>query len=231
MTWRQGISHGSFDSNSSLTRRSASPRKSLARLSMSSVRHPDSPSLRPVQANEHLGSGLTGTPKTSISMDRTRSQSVSHSEDSTPPHILGPERTHSDDHQQRASQQNPMAVYNGQSWLFWQSPHKKVPTGSTDESNRPNLDPRFSDVSQLSRLTSELSNQEHSTDEEEVASRGDSGIHCRQCGSEKFKVKFAGGDKVLACGRCGRVVEDRESGGGKEKMNRREMNPSRGAYK
>ncbi|KAH8702754.1 WD40-repeat-containing domain protein [Phaeosphaeriaceae sp. PMI808] len=48
MTWRQGISHGGFDStNSSLPRRSASPRKSLARVSINSTRNSESPDLQP----------------------------------------------------------------------------------------------------------------------------------------------------------------------------------------
>lgn len=204
MTWRQGISHGSFDSNSSL-RRSNSPRKSLARLSLSSVRQPDSPSLRPTTTNETFASG---TPKTSMSIDRTTLQS----EDSAPPrahNILGPERTHSDDNpsQQHDATRNPLAVYNGQSWLFWSSPkHNTIPRIETpDENGRPNLDGRVSGVSQLSRLTSEMS------DENE--------IKCRECGGEEFKVKFVGGGKVLACGRCGREVDDEmgeDAGGGAE---------------
>jgi WD40 repeat protein len=205
MTWRQGISHGSFDStNSSLPRRSASPRKSLARLSLSSVRHPDSPSLRPMQTNETLLSGPSGTPKTSISMERTPPQSISQSETSTPPRIQEPERTNSSGY--HASPQNPMAVYNGQSWMFWTSRDKSTLNGNNSENDRPNLDARISEVSQLSRLTSELSSP--GREEEDGLSRGDrSEVHCKNCGGAEFKVRFVSGEKVLACVTCGELVD------------------------
>jgi WD40 repeat protein len=208
MTWRQGISHGSFDSNSSLPRRSASPRKSLARMSLNSVRHPDSPNLRPVPTNE---SGPSGTPKTSISIERTPSQTPSQSETSTPPRMLGPERTHSGNTNQFASQQNPLAIYNGQSWLFWTSREKNVMGSGKNKENRPNLDPRMSAVSQLSKLTSELalSDEEHDHDKEDVASHGGrSEVHCRQCGGADFKVRHVSGERLLACGQCGMIVEE-----------------------
>jgi WD40 repeat protein len=198
MTWRQGISHGSFDSNSSV-RRSASPRKSLARLSLSSVRHPDSPSLRPVQTNDTLGS-VEGS-KTSISMDRTPSQSATHSETSTPPRQLPQSNSLS------ASNANPMALYNGQSWLFWTSNKDKMVTqGQHKEGERPALDNRASGISQLSKLTSELT----MSDDEK----------CRHCGSEEFKVTLVGGEKRLVCGGCGRGDDDggeRADEGGEEK--------------
>jgi len=194
MTWRQGISHGSFDS---VSKRSESPRKSLARLSFTSMRHPESPNLKPMR------SLASGTPKTSISIDRGALQR----EDSTlpPPHILGPERTHSDTTPQRDPDRNPMAVYNGQSWLFWSNANKPHPNSAIpqivtpEENGRPNLDARASAASQLSRLTSEIS------DENE--------IRCGGCGGEDFRVKSVGGEKVLCCGRCGRVVEDGEGEG------------------
>jgi WD40 repeat protein len=199
MTWRQGISHGSFDStNSSLPRRSASPRKSLARLSMTSVRHSDSPSLRPTQTNDTLDSKPAGTPKTSLSMERTPSQSVTQSEASTPPRMLEPERTNSSGYSNHlASAQNPMAVYNGQSWMFWATRDKKMQP--SNENNRPNLDARTSGISQLSKLTDELSAQDREGDDDD----------CQYCGSEEFEVKFVGGEKVLACGSCGRTVDER----------------------
>jgi WD40 repeat protein len=205
MTWRQGISNGSFDSsNGSLPRRSASPRKSLARLSLGSVRHPDSPSLRPTQTTDTLVSGPVDTPKTSISIERTPSQSISQSETSTPPRILGPERTNSSGYSHHlASEQNPMAVYNGQSWMFWTGNNKKVL--NSQENNRPNLDARASGISQISRLTSELSNQGLDDGEEDGEDR--SGVHCKHCGSEEFKIKFINGKKVLACGVCERSVD------------------------
>jgi WD40 repeat protein len=187
MSWRQGISHGSFDSQSSLSRRNPSPRKSLARLSLSSVRHPDSPNLRPMHTNDTLGSGLAGTPKTSISMDRTPEQSVTHSEDSTPPSVRGPERTYSDNRAEREVQ-NPMAVYNGQSWLFWSSANKNknMPRSETShENDRPMLDARTSGVSQVSRLTDEMSDDAGAgANDEEIGDRERSG---KERGREKEK--------------------------------------------
>jgi WD40 repeat protein len=225
MTWRQGISHGSFDSNSSLPRRSASPRKSLARLSLSSVRHPDSPSLRPMQTNDTLAPGPSGTPKTSISMERTPSQSATQSETSTPPRMLAPERTNSSGNP-LASRQNPLAVYNGQSWLFWTSRENKVmQSRKNQENDRPNLDARMSEVSQLSKLTSELafSDEGHNDDKEDAISHGErSEVHCRQCGSAEFKVRSLGGNKKLACGRCGSAIDEdvgTENRGGGEDRN------------
>lgn len=215
MTWRQGISHGSFDSNSSLPRRSNSPRKSLARMSLNSVRYPDSPSLRPMQNEDLLATGPTGTPKTSISMERTTSQSASQSrsEISTPPRMLAPERTHSSGYQQLAPPENPMAVYNGQSWGFWNM-REHFGNKKGNEDNRPNLDPRFSQASQISKLTDELtlSDQEHGHDEDgRRRGHGDrSEVVCKSCGGGEFKIRFVGGDKVLACGRCGTVVDEDE---------------------
>jgi WD40 repeat protein len=212
MTWRQGISHGSFDSSSSLPRRSNSPRKSLARLSLNSVRHPDSPNLQPMQTNDSLASGPTGTPKTSVSMDRTLSQSASQSGTSTPPRMLAPERTHSSGYQPLASSQNPMAIYNGQSWMFWTARDKGGLKTKSDQNERPDMNARLSGISQLSKLTSELmpSDEEpHQDDDADAKSRGDrSEVHCRHCGGADFKVRFAKGDKVLACRECGNIVEE-----------------------
>lgn len=195
MTWRQGISHGSFDSNSSL-RRSASPRKSLARLSLSSVRHPDSPSLNPIQTNETHASDS----KTSISIERTPSQSATHSETSTPPRMLAPDRPQSTT--LNASNANPMALNNGQSWLFWTSNREKMANqGQRNENERPTLDNRASGISQLSKLTSAFTPSEEE--------------RCRHCGSEEFKVRFVGGEKVLGCGGCGEVVEEDDDRAGR----------------
>lgn len=215
MTWRQGISHGSFDStNSSLARRSASPRKSLARLSMNSVRHPDSPSLRPLQNNEAFNVAPSGTPKTSNSVERTTSIDASQSEDSTPPHIIGPERTHSSTNDAALSQQNPMAVFNGQSWMFWSSNKKGTLKSRANENDRPNLDPRTSEVSQISKLTDERSDLGHSDAEEHMDESSEDGsrnrVHCRHCGSEEFKMRFANGEKILVCGKCGSTVDEED---------------------
>jgi hypothetical protein len=96
-----------------------------------------------------------------------------------------------------------MAVYNGQSWMFWTSNNKKML--NSQENSRPNLDARASGISQVSRLTSEMSNQELDEGEEDEEDR--SGVHCKHCGSEEFKIKFIGGEKVLACGACERSVD------------------------
>lgn len=219
MTWRQGISHGSFDSNSSLPRRSNSPRKSLARMSFNSVRHPDSPSLRPT-TEDSLATGPNGSPKTSISMERTTSQSASqsHSEISTPPRMLAPERTHSSGYQQLAPPENPLAVYNGQSWGFWNMREhfggKNKGNGNGNLNDRPNLDPRVSQASQVSKLTDELalSEGEHGHGNEDGDGDDRNEVVCKSCGGGEFKVRFVGGEKVLACGRCGFVVDEEEGG-------------------
>lgn len=83
-----------------------------------------------------------------------------------------------------------------------------------NEDNRPNLDPRFSQASQISKLTDELtlSDQEHGHDEDgRRRGHGDrSEVVCKSCGGGEFKIRFVGGDKVLACGRCGTVVDEDE---------------------
>jgi hypothetical protein len=89
-----------------------------------------------------------------------------------------------------------MAVYNGQSWMFWATRDKKMQPGN--ENNRPNLDARTSGISQLSKLTDELSAQGRQSEEDE----------CQYCGSEEFEVKLVSGEKVLACGSCGRTEDE-----------------------
>jgi ribosomal protein S27E len=148
-------------------------------------------------------------------MERTVSQSASQSETSTPPRMLAPERTQSSGMNHLASAQNPMAVYNGQSWMFWAARDKSALKAKNNENERPNLDPRMSQVSQISKLTSELalSDQEHDNHDEDTVSRGDrSEIHCTNCGFAEFKVKFVTGEKVLACGRCGSMVDEERGG-------------------
>lgn len=86
-----------------------------------------------------------------------------------------------------------------------------------DGNDRPNLDPRVSQASQVSKLTDELvlSDQEHGHGHEDAESRGDgdrSEVMCKQCGGGEFKIRFVGGEKVLACGRCGVVVEEEIEG-------------------
>lgn len=178
--------------------------KSLARLSLSSVRNPDSPSLRPTQTNETLNSIYTGTPKTSVSMDRTHSHDASQSGASNPALVLQPERTLSSDYHHHTSRQNPMTIVDGQSWAFWTRRDKSHLTAPSTDTSRPNLGARPSEMSQLSKLTDEMS------DHEQDAVSGDdrSKVHCTQCGSEEFKIKFTSGEKVLVCVKCGKIVDD-----------------------
>ncbi|KAG9191066.1 hypothetical protein G6011_09154 [Alternaria panax] len=159
MTWRQGISHGSLDSTNSLPHRSASPRKSLAATSFHATSH-GSPVLHPIKTNDTFDTRPTGTPKTSVSMDRTTTslRSTSYSEASSP---LKEPPTAAADHETGARSSNPLAVYNGQSWLFWTSRDKSALTaGNARDAERPELLDRMSTISQISRLTDERSDEE-----------------------------------------------------------------------
>ncbi|KAJ4372799.1 hypothetical protein N0V86_008165 [Didymella sp. IMI 355093] len=222
MTWRQGISHGSFDSTGSVRRksgRSVSPRKSIAALSLNSLRAPDSPALRPMKSQETADSGRTGTPKTSNSVDRTPARS----EVSTPPQINIPapsepsETSEKLELEKHPSITNPLAIINGQSWFFWAN------KGGHNQSQRPALDTRASQVSQLSqvsRLTSEMSEGRSGMGEgrseigEEVASGQ---RRCSRCDSDEFEVAYRGvgqsggrnkvDERVRICKRCRAVAE------------------------
>ena len=209
MNWQQSISHGSFDSSGSVRRRSGrspSPRKSMAALSLHSARAPDSPVLRPTDSNDTTDSGPTGTPKTSASVLHSPTESTSQSEALlTPPRMDIPELTEPPEEPSKETELkkhpsivNPLAIINGQSWFFWAS------KGDHNKSQRPALDPRASQVSQLtqvSRLTDELS------EGEEVMESGDE--RCGRCGGGDFEVatKGAGLDQVTVCKRCRAVVE------------------------
>jgi len=155
MTWRQGISHGSFDSNSSLPRRSASPRKSLASFH---TRRPESP-LRPAEANP---TGPTVTPATSNSAHHTPStHSISPTTESSEASIP-PEK---EEPNQNPPNGNPLAIYGGQSWLFWTANRdantmKRKHHHNNDSTHPPPLTPQFSNISQVSKLTDELSEME-----------------------------------------------------------------------
>ncbi|KAF7678517.1 wd40 repeat-like protein [Alternaria burnsii] len=158
MTWRQGISHGSLDSTNSLPRRSASPRKSLAAMSFHSTPH-ESPVLQPTKTNDTFDTKPTGTPKTSVSIDRTTTslRSTSYSEASSP---LKEQPTAVADDEAARRSRNPLAVYNGQSWLFWTNRDKSALTaGNVRDEERPELLGRMSTISQISRLTDERSDE------------------------------------------------------------------------
>lgn len=213
MTWRQDISHGSFDSTGSVRRksgRSVSPRKSMAAISMNSVTAPDTPSLKPTRSHDTTNSGPAGTSKTSVSAVRTPAHSASHSEVSTPPRIHVPDTPEVSERPELESHPfitNPLAIVNGQSWFFWTS------KADPNESERPSLNPRTSQLSQISRLTSELSDQGNSEDEEaEQETR-----KCARCDGKEFEVMTSGigqyggrhrnGEKVVICKNC-RAVAD-----------------------
>ncbi|USP82111.1 putative WD repeat-containing protein C3H5.08c [Curvularia clavata] len=173
MTWRQGISHGSIDSGNSASLRSASPRKSLAALSLNSTTQSrsHSPILRPTKTNDSQDNKHTDTPGRSSSIGRSASiYSTAHSESSVSPPPRKPSESNNDAHDDDTSAQrdidflqppdpirNPLAVYNGQSWLFWTSGAKKPMGGGAD--NRPDLLGRTSTLSQISQLTDERSEQ------------------------------------------------------------------------
>ncbi|KAI8932117.1 hypothetical protein NX059_011002 [Plenodomus lindquistii] len=162
MTWRQGISNISLESSNSLPHRNASPRKSLASLS-----RPNESSMIGTARPPTQETGPTGTPKTSISIDRTTTtHSASHTESEEP---VSPVKEKSPPKQRldHDSEANPLAVYGGQSWGFWTGNHMRMMSSNQrqDESHL-GLTPQFSNVSQVSRLTDEMSGTEESADGE-----------------------------------------------------------------
>jgi hypothetical protein len=175
MTWRQDISHGSIDSGNSLSLRSASPRKSLAALSLHSTTQSrsDSPVLRPTQTNDTQETRHTDTPGTSSSIERSASvHSLPHSDassslmkdsDKNMHDVQANAHSQPDTHLHPPSDANPLAVYNGQSWLFWTSNTKKPMGGgaNTANGNRPDLLGRMSTLSQISKLTDERSERSY----------------------------------------------------------------------
>lgn len=181
MTWRQDISHGSFDSIGSIRRksgRSVSPRKSMAALNLDSARRPDSPAQELMKRNDTMNSGPSTTPKTSISMDCKSARSESLSEVSTSSRADAYEPS---DPERHPSIMNPLAIVNGQSWLFWTSARDGV------ANQRPPLDPRHSQLSQTSRLTSEISERSEHEEEDREETR-----KCSRCGGEAFEVANKG---------------------------------------
>lgn len=219
MSWRQDISHGSFDSanGSGPTRRSharsTSPRKSRMSISSSirpadspALRPTDSPALRPTETEETIHSGPTATPKTSVSADRTL---VEPETQATTPLTSrnNSEMSNFEPAHRQETMNNPLSVYNGQSWAFWNTREQSKPappnpdqaevTTSTDN-DRPDMVGRGeSELSKVSRLSSEAST---------VESEG--AVKCRKCGSEAFRVRvnrslLGREEKVLVCRRCG----------------------------
>ncbi|KAF2111552.1 WD40-repeat-containing domain protein [Lophiotrema nucula] len=223
MSWRQDISQGSFDSVNGLPRRShgrsVSPRKS--RLSMSSsIRPTDSPSLGPTSTLETLHTNPSReTPRTSVSIDRTPAESSTastppqHSRSHSQPSAFDPIKPVDPHRQESAS--NPLSVYNGQSWAFWNNntwrEREQMVSNNKETSparlappleNRPDLLTKISTISKLSAERSSVSA------ESEGEGEGEEDERCRRCGGVEFKVRGVRGvggreERRLVCGRCG----------------------------
>ncbi|ORY19527.1 WD40-repeat-containing domain protein [Clohesyomyces aquaticus] len=202
MSWRQDISHGSFDSvNGPAARRShgrsVSPRKS-APMGMGSpvVRAVDSPTLRPMSTRDTLRSSATekltlsrgDTPSESLAADNpSRKNSQISAFDPTKPQLKLP----NDD--------NPLSVYNGQSWAFWNNAtlkqHKIAARQGLAPEERPDL---LNRISTISKLSDEVTEAELSDEAE---------VKCKNCGGEEFKVRVLKGtggkeEKRLVCTKC-----------------------------
>jgi hypothetical protein len=212
MSWRQDLSHGGFESPRHSIGRSISPRKSKSRNSMASTRPSDSPALGPMTSLNTTLSGPSGTPKTSFSIERSSTNhSKADSDTSTPskpipnPELkLPPQQSRKSsgfdpikpiDKQLTPTLSNPLSVYNGQSWAFWNT---KTKVAQAERNGflapRPELRERMS--SAVSRLSSEISAEEEK---------------CGSCAGTEFKVRWRGTggneERVAVCGRCGVVAE------------------------
>ncbi|KAF9736924.1 hypothetical protein PMIN03_012534 [Paraphaeosphaeria minitans] len=210
MSWRQDLAHGGFESPRRSIGRSVSPRKSKSRTSMTSTWPSDSPALAPMPSRD-----TTLTPRTGLSTDHSKEDADSatpskpapapaptllHDAGASPPRkppASGPPAA-----QLPSSLSNPLSVYNGQSWAFWNTKPRIAQAernGFLAASPRPELSQRMSSkVSQLSSEVSDVSAQED-------------GETCRSCGGAEFKVRWRGmggkEERFVACGACGRVVE------------------------
>ena len=207
MTWRQDISHGSFDSTSSSLRvRSGSPRNGG---SIHSTRPSGSHVLDPTKSASAVNSNRVGPSNTPTAFDDKHATQIKpRSEHSTPysePSSSSNSKTYNH-FDRKPPESNPLAVYNGQSWLFW-STHEKSSLTAPEE-GRPGLGPRGSElsgISQVSRLTSELSDQGNGENEDDKKDEGDT--RCERCGSEDSKVQFEAGNKILVCDDCGTIIQ------------------------
>jgi hypothetical protein len=151
-----------------------------------------------------------------MSMERTPAQSAIPSETAAPPRINVPESPEPSEDPQKAELEkhpsitNPLAIVNGQSWFFWAS------KGDRNQSQRPALDTRASQVSQLSqisRLTSEMGDGRSENGEEAVRAQR----KCTRCGGEEFEAanrgvgQFVGrnkvGEKAVICKKCRAVLD------------------------
>jgi hypothetical protein len=147
-----------------------------------------------MQPNETSRSGPSAeTPKTSLSLDRTPPE---NSGNPTPARAQS-QTSSLEPSKRQATTSNPLAIYNGQSWAFWNnntwreqlSQEGKLQVPSRE---RPDL---LNRVSTISKLSSEASVEEDD-------------VKCKKCGSEEFKVRvlkdtFGMERKRLVCGKCG----------------------------
>ncbi|KAF2190282.1 WD40 repeat-like protein [Zopfia rhizophila CBS 207.26] len=201
MSWRQDISHGSFDSVNGMGRsehgRSVSPRKGAGQVSLASSTRPiNSPALDPASTTDTPRSTHTGTPKTSLSIDRTPAES---SEASTPPPNNSTVSSTFDPAKPRKkseSNSNPLSAYNGQSWAFWNTNTWKERMAQNSQLAPPDRPDLMGSVSTVSKLSSE-----------EGEETSDENVKCKKCGGEESKVRVVremGGkeERRLVCRRC-----------------------------
>jgi WD40 repeat protein len=199
MTWRQDISNGSLHSPSGSIhghkRRSMSPRKAMAALDASLAQHPDF-----ITSSSHDTTNtalLDSKPPLSPPLDRTPAHSEGPSAHTSPTPSRAPTDAGEHPPSHLASDANPLAIYQGQSWAFW----TKAERSRDPERQRPQLDARLSQVSQvsqISRLTSEMSDAGLDERDEEYH-----GGRCAHCGGADF-VRVDGG-RGWACRRCGEM--------------------------
>jgi hypothetical protein len=228
MSWRQDISHGSFDSANGGTprrsvARSVSPRKPLGK--ETTTRAVDSPALGPTLTTDTASNRTRATPKTSLDITPAQSSSSSPKKSSLKPSLkqspskpksptkTGPDKDFKIDPKGEGEEcfdpvkppsikladvlSNPMSVYNGQSWAFWNNNtwrEQSVPAEGLQPA-RPDMRGRLSTVSAVSKLSAEMPSE----DEEEVK--------CQKCGSVEFRIRVLGTggkeDKIMVCASCG----------------------------
>jgi hypothetical protein len=102
---------------------------------------------------------------------------------------------------------NPLAIYNGQSWAFWNNNKAAKGSSLVPPGTRPG-DPARPDLLNRNSVISKLSSEEEGYGEEE------DGMRCKHCGGEEFKVRTTRGiggagreERVLVCGKCGQPAD------------------------
>ncbi|KAF2468825.1 WD40 repeat-like protein [Lindgomyces ingoldianus] len=204
MSWRQDISHGGFDSvNGPVARRSrarsVSPRKPGSMgMGPPSIRATESPVLGPRNTTDTFHSNTA--PKMSLSVDRTL---VETSNTSTLPRNNGgvsnfePVELQS----KQSTSDNPLSVYNGQSWAFWNNNTWKEQMAKEGRLATPERPEFLGRVSTISKLSDELI-------ETDSHNEAEGSVQCKKCGSEEFKIRTVRGiagreDRRLVCTKCG----------------------------